>query len=219
MFAYLLYVGLGIAVGVVAVRITREHFGGPVVFLCGGVIAYAAALFAHIRFAHGIPAWPALERGNTYRTIAWAVVLVLVGRFLEMMVHGAWFRILGGYDDAFHLSPAFSLSFGSRYFDRTTAAAVGLFNACFIAPIVEEVVCRSGLYRILKGRFSVTVAAGGSALLFALMHRSVSAFPSLFLVGILCCWIYEKTGDIRGPILFHAGGNLLACLAVLRIGG
>ncbi|MFT3830163.1 MAG: CPBP family intramembrane metalloprotease [Opitutaceae bacterium] len=219
MIAYLFYVGIGIALGVVAVRMTREYVGDPVVFLCGGVIAYVAALFAHIRFAHGIPAWPAFERANIYRTIGWAVVLVVVGRFLEMMVHGAWLRILRGYDDSFHLNPALSLSFGSRYFGRTTAAAVGLFNACFIAPIVEEVLCRSGLYRILKGRFSVTVAAGGSALLFALMHRSVSAFPSLFVVGILCCWIYEQTGDIRGPILFHAGGNLLAWLGALGVAG
>ena len=89
-------------------------------------------------------------------------------------------------------------------------------DGCIVAPIAEEILFRSGAYRILKGRFSVTAAAAISAALFSLSHRSVAASVPIFVLGYLCCWIYEKTTDIRGPIIFHAGYNFLVFFAALQ---
>ena len=214
--AYFFYVALGIGIGVVATLLVHRNFGGPVTFVASGLIMYSASLFSHYRFAYGVSSWPALERNSILRTMAWVLVVLFVGRIMVAMVGGAWLQALNGYDDGTHLNPVTELRWGVRYFDRNVAALVTLINGCVIAPISEELVFRSGVYRVLKGRASIVAAAGISAALFALMHRSVTAFPPCFTIGILCCWIYEKTADIRGPILFHAGYNLLVSLPVIQ---
>ena len=91
-----------------------------------------------------------------------------------------------------------------------------LVETCVIAPIAEELLFRSGLYRILKGRTSTTAAALLSSAVFSATHLSVVAFFPLLLLGYLCCWVYEKTGDIRGPMIFHSGYNFLILFAAAR---
>ena len=88
-------------------------------------------------------------------------------------------------------------------------------DICIVAPIAEEIIFRSGVFRILKGRFSVTTAAAVSAVLFAISHRSVVAAVPFLVLGYLCCWTYEKTADIRGPIVMHTGYNLIVTVPVL----
>jgi len=47
-----------------------------------------------------------------------------------------------------------------------------------------------------------------SAALFSVIHIEVSVLLPLFVLGIVLALVYEETGDIRAPILFHGIFNL-----------
>lgn len=89
-----------------------------------------------------------------------------------------------------------------------------LILAVVIAPIVEEMVFRAGLYRFLKGQIPRNTAIIASAGLFALLHMNLLVFPTLMLFGMALCLAYEASGNIKVPILMHAFFNLNAFLLI-----
>lgn len=80
--------------------------------------------------------------------------------------------------------------------------------ACILAPIVEELVFRAGLYRFLKGRIGKEAGIFVSAALFAMLHFNLLSFPTLMILGIALCLAYEGTGNLKVPIFMHALFNL-----------
>jgi len=215
MLSYLLYIALGMAVGIGALIAAGRLFDLQFAFLIGNTLIYAGAIFAHFRFAAGTPSWPKLEQGEIIKTIAWASVTIFLGYFAIIIIGSAWQQDLQGLDDALHLRPEVHLRSAMRHFDKATALTLIGIDGCIVAPIAEEILFRSGVYRMLKGRFAIGTAVAISAAIFSLSHRSVSASVPLFVMGSICCWIYEKTGDIRGSIIFHAGYNALVYAAAL----
>lgn len=89
-----------------------------------------------------------------------------------------------------------------------------LLLAGFVAPIVEELIFRAGLYRFLKGQMGRGAAIVVSAGLFALLHMNVLVFPTLMLLGIALCLAYEASGNIKVPIAMHALFNLNSILMI-----
>jgi uncharacterized protein len=87
-----------------------------------------------------------------------------------------------------------------------------------LAPIVEELVFRAGLYRFLKGQAPRNSAIIISAGLFAFLHMNVLVFPTLMLLGVALCLSYEATGNIKVPIAFHALFNLNSILLIAMHG-
>lgn len=82
------------------------------------------------------------------------------------------------------------------------------FMAIVLAPISEELLFRGCVYRFLKGKIRPMAAVTLTSLLFALMHLNSAAFLPLFLLGMLLCRCYEKTGKIYVCVGFHALFNL-----------
>ncbi|MCD7735418.1 MAG: CPBP family intramembrane metalloprotease [Lachnospiraceae bacterium] len=82
----------------------------------------------------------------------------------------------------------------------------------FLVPIAEELIFRGLVYTRMKARLSVWQAALLSALLFALYHgnpiQMIYAFPMALILALL----YEWSGTLAYPILFHMGANLAAIL-------
>lgn len=212
-FVYILFIGVGYTAGMTALVLLSKRVGAVEWFFVANLIVYSGAVFAHFRFAHGLESWPKLEFAELGRTILWAALTVIVGYVIIAYVGGIWDRNLQGFDDAWHLRPEVNIQRMTRHIDRFTASLITGIDICIIAPVAEEIVFRSGLYRILKGRMTISSAAGISALVFAVSHRSVAAFLPIWVLGFICCWLYEKTADIRGPIVFHAGYNLLVFFA------
>jgi uncharacterized protein len=93
-----------------------------------------------------------------------------------------------------------------------------------IAPVAEEFFFRGFMFRSLRGRFSVVVAALINGLIFGLIHyqacdpdaRSCSAAEGLLLVpplavlGMIFCLVYERTGSLFPAIAMHTFNNALA---------
>ncbi|WOO43466.1 CPBP family intramembrane glutamic endopeptidase [Rubellicoccus peritrichatus] len=128
------------------------------------------------------------------------------GIFLTLVFSKIWEVILT-YLESLGLAPAVQPQ------DLVTIFAEGGFGlvsiglmvlAVVIAPITEELIFRAGIYRFFKGRFSARFALITSSLLFAMMHMNTMSFLPLFLLGMLLCRSYERSGNILVPIGFHA---------------
>lgn len=77
-----------------------------------------------------------------------------------------------------------------------------------IPPIWEELFFRKFLYTKLKNKFNMKRAIFISSLLFGLMHFNIIIMIFAYGVGVISCKIYDKTGEIKYSILFHAISNL-----------
>lgn len=86
--------------------------------------------------------------------------------------------------------------------------------AGFVAPIVEELIFRAGLYRFLKGQTGKIPAMIISSAVFSMLHWNVLVFPTLMLFGIALCLSYESSGNVKVPICFHAIFNLNSILLI-----
>jgi len=86
-----------------------------------------------------------------------------------------------------------------------------------IAPISEEVCFRGFLFGGLRRRWSFPVAAIAAGLVFGLLHYSTgwSTVPQLAVLGAVFALVYEKTGSLWPPIIFHALNNAIV-LATLN---
>lgn len=89
-----------------------------------------------------------------------------------------------------------------------------VLSAMVLAPILEEIVFRGFLYRVLRRATGVGVALGVSSVAFALIHDRQVMIP-IFVVGVALAWVYERTGSLAGPIAFHTAFNGLTVVGVL----
>jgi membrane protease YdiL (CAAX protease family) len=97
--------------------------------------------------------------------------------------------------------------------NRGDAAFIALSAATIVvaAPLVEELFFRGLVYPFLKARLGAIAAVGVTGVVFGAIHcnaESLTAFFPLALFGAYLCVLYEKTGDIRVPILVHGLFNL-----------
>ena len=83
-----------------------------------------------------------------------------------------------------------------------------LFDA-LLPALPEELFCRGALFSTLRPMGRRT-AVFGSALLFALMHANLAQLPYAFIAGIALGALYEFSGSLLFPILFHLANNLLS---------
>jgi len=89
------------------------------------------------------------------------------------------------------------------------------FVACVLAPINEELLFRRGLYHFFRQRFGRIFALVVSASLFALLHGNMAGVLPLAVLGVILALAYERTGDIRVPIIAHSLFNLNTLVILL----
>lgn len=87
-----------------------------------------------------------------------------------------------------------------------------LLASVVLAPLFEELLFRGLLLKALSQRFNFYLAAGVTALVFALIHGSWPAFVSLFLVGWIYAWLTHRSGSVLPAILGHTTHNLITYL-------
>jgi len=90
--------------------------------------------------------------------------------------------------------------------------AGGVLLLLLLAPLVEELLFRGLLYRMLEELVGMWPAIVGSGVCFALAHGALLS-PQL-LGGLLFAWLYARSGNLWLPIMLHAAANaalLLLC--------
>jgi uncharacterized protein len=87
--------------------------------------------------------------------------------------------------------------------------ALALFLGAVIAPISEETFFRGFLFSGLRKHYPFWIAAGCSALIFAVGHMVPGAILPLCVLGFLFAWLREQTGSIWPSIAMHMLNNAL----------
>jgi len=96
---------------------------------------------------------------------------------------------------------------------NTLLLVTGALVVILVAPVCEELFFRAFLYRVLRLRMAVWLAAGLDGLVFGLVHASstsLTALPILAFLGIVFCYVYERTGTLLATIALHALNNTIS---------
>ena len=106
-----------------------------------------------------------------------------------------------------------------------------------LAPIAEELLFRGAIFGGLSrlgllvlrrshgkeasaaGRWvALAPAAVVSSVFFSLLHLSPVILPAIFILALLLCWLYQRTGSLLPGMVAHATFNSFAVL-LLILGG
>lgn len=93
------------------------------------------------------------------------------------------------------------------------------FYVVLVGPIVEEVAYRKILFTYLEQRFNFWAASIITSALFSIGHFSPDRFIVYFVVGLLFCYAYKKSGSILSVILAHASLNFISIVVRTIKGG
>lgn len=78
-----------------------------------------------------------------------------------------------------------------------------LFTGIVLAPIIEETVMRGFLFAGLRQRLGWVKAALISSALFGALHLSIAAFIPTTTLGLLFCYLYQRSNSIWPGIILH----------------
>lgn len=81
-----------------------------------------------------------------------------------------------------------------------------------LVPIVEELVFRGLFYNRIRQFVSIPVAVFLGASIFGIYHGNVIQGVFSFCIGFYLIYCYEKTRDLKIPILIHAAINVSSIL-------
>lgn len=92
-----------------------------------------------------------------------------------------------------------------RQFSRPLLQALILYGIW--SPLIEEVMFRGIVYRILRKFLPYMIAVLGSALMFGFYHGNSVQMVYGTMMGIIMALLYEKYQTLIPPILFHSAAN------------
>jgi membrane protease YdiL (CAAX protease family) len=91
---------------------------------------------------------------------------------------------------------------------------VGALVVLVLAPVCEELFFRGLLFTVLRQRLPLWPAAVIDGTLFGFVHvqggGTLVIVPVLAALGVMFCYVYERTGSIFPTIALHALNNTLA---------
>jgi uncharacterized protein len=87
---------------------------------------------------------------------------------------------------------------------------VGALVVIVVAPFCEELFFRGMLFTVLRQRMPLWPAAVIDGVLFGFVHGSLVIVPILAALGVMFCYVYERTGSIFPTIALHALNNTIA---------
>ena len=97
------------------------------------------------------------------------------------------------------------------------AMAAMIILACLVAPVVEETFFRGFLQPVLRRWVGTHGAIMGTAVVFALVHRNVSVFLPVLVLGVVLGYLYEKTQSTIASATLHALHNTVTTCFLLII--
>jgi membrane protease YdiL (CAAX protease family) len=85
------------------------------------------------------------------------------------------------------------------------------------APFFEEIVFRGMLYNALRRSLGGIVAGILGALIFSTVHWLKVDFLSLFWLGLVLTWLYERTGSLVASMTLHFVNNAVSIIITLLL--
>lgn len=172
-----------------------------------GFIALCQSRLSATDFPFALTHW---QRGITY------LIAALIA--FELVVY--WFEHANTAAKESSQAVLQSMNFG----DSAQRDFLLLMSICCLAPIGEELLfrgvifrsLRDGLLRFMPFKLSLPIAVLVSASAFAISHgtpEQAVQLGILFLMGVVAALLYEYTGSLSAPILFHCLNNIFAIYA------
>jgi membrane protease YdiL (CAAX protease family) len=149
----------------------------------------------------GLTRWSSLDLG---RTIGWAIGLIALGLAFNYLYATYAIPDIKSQEQMRKMFAALPGTFFNQAMLFLAVAA--------IAPLLEELLFRGLLQTALMKHLPAWAAILGAAVVFALVHGQVYAFPALVAMGAVFGVLYYKTGSLRVTILAHALNNSAALL-------
>lgn len=147
--------------------------------------------------------WAPVSR-DYLRSRPWAMVLWCMLLACGTIIPSIWLQEL--------LPPLPNIMEAS--FNGLMSSPAGYIFIGVVAPLVEEMVFRGAILRVLLSRFkSHWLAIFVSALLFMLVHGNPAQMPHALLLGILLGWLYYRTDSIFPGVVVHWVNNTIAFVA------
>ena len=99
-----------------------------------------------------------------------------------------------------------------------SAGVLGMifFATVIGAPLMEEFIFRGTIYPGLKSVIGGPAAALSSSIVFALLHPMLDC-ATIFVLGLLLVYVYERTGTLWASIALHATNNFITTILVLSM--
>lgn len=100
----------------------------------------------------------------------------------------------------------------SSAIESNTTSILGILSVVLVIPIFEEVLFRGLIYNELKTHLNIIIAIILQGAIFAVSHGNMLQGIYTFIMGVVLAIVYNKTGSIVAPILFHITYNLLGAI-------
>lgn len=157
-------------------------------------------------------------KGRWLKTLGWSLFIGLPLLYVTNIVSSLLITLI---------SPESSSSNQDVIILMTQIAPVQMvISSVVLAPILEELVFRAGIFSLLYERhrglaYLLSSLAFGFIHIFSgLMAGDLSQLLYLFpysLLGAVFCYIYEKKESIFAPMLIHAANNFISMAAILLL--
>jgi membrane protease YdiL (CAAX protease family) len=146
-----------------------------------------------------------LRRAPLWKTVGWATA-----GMLAFYVATAVYSVL--VEPSAEQEVTESLGAG----DGTLGLIAAGLMVMVVAPFVEELFVRGFFYRALRTRYPMLLAALIDGMVFGLIHFDFEGadglllLPPLAFLGMIFCFVYERTGTLWSVIGMHAFNNAVA---------
>lgn len=151
----------------------------------------------------GIFKFHALKRDLSIRPIRWYHIFFAIVGVLQVAIG------LSALLENFQLSDNGS----QAIFQEMTHNAFCLLLLCVVGPLCEELVFRVGILRPLyRHRVPALLAAGISALAFAVVHGNLVQGIPAFIIGFVLGLLYLRTGNLWLCLPAHIANNTFAVI-------
>lgn len=95
-------------------------------------------------------------------------------------------------------------------FDILQSGWLGIICIAVLGPVLEEMMFRGVITKVLLQKYSPVKAILLSAFIFGFFHVNPAQVAGAMLSGVLFAWLYYKTGSLIPCILIHILNNSLS---------
>ena len=88
-------------------------------------------------------------------------------------------------------------------FDLLQSGWLGIICVAILGPILEELLFRGAITKVLLKKYNPLVAILISGLIFGIFHMNPAQVVGATLIGFILAWIYYKTHSLIPCILIH----------------
>lgn len=111
---------------------------------------------------------------------------------------------------------AFLPDWMSDTFNLLQSGWLGILCIALLGPILEELLFRGAITKVLLGKYSPAKAILISGLLFGIFHLNPAQIVNACFLGFFLAWLFYKTRSLIPGILLHILNNSLAVYLNLK---